>query len=229
MRPHPALAPLLVLLFAACGASGMDRATTPRPSDTPPVVDDPSVAAILQRQAQLPARPRVAVWLVPDPRFDWDFEDTTALVEAAPEGAELFPLLPSALVGGDPQALRLEAARHGADAILLVQGFPEQSRASNGWAAAYALLLPVLFAPGGELHTRFRVEARLVDVGNRYLYATALAETERHQTAPHPFLDAGGQLEAARSEAVAELTEELGARLGRVLGPGRPDASQRTR
>lgn len=84
---------------------------------------------------------------------------------------------------------------------------------SNGWAATYALILPIFFAPAQELETRFRSEATLYDVRNGYLYATAEAESEQSQRRAHLWIDREGGVEETRRAVVDLLAEEINRRL----------------
>jgi hypothetical protein len=107
----------------------------------------------------------------------------------------------------------LAAARHGADALLVVQAACDQIRDTNGWAATYALVIPVLFAPAGELETVFHTNATMFDVRNGYLYMAAESEAENEQKRAHVWLDSDEGLEVARAKAIEDLGKELGEQL----------------
>jgi hypothetical protein len=231
------VAGLLAIAAMGCGGSmGMDRGPLdPVASDQPREVDDPRIAAALAHRPQLAARSRVGVYFVDPPpspgesrpAWRWTFEERQQVVEAAAEvdDIELFPLSDSLVSGTDPVSLRLAAAEHGADAILVVEGQVDQETHDNAWLATYPLLLPILFAPAQELDTRFVANARMLDVRNGFLYLTAEAEGLEEQQRAHLWIDRDGGIRVAKQDAIAHLGAELGERLAHLIGPSVPDAA----
>jgi len=228
MKPIHFLLLMLLLTVPACAASmGMDRgAVEPLPPGQEPVVDNAQIEAELARRPQLSEKVRVGVYFLPpskvggdrelaEQNWRWTPEERLRIVKTADEidRFDLFPLSEQLVTGTDTTALRLAGARHGADAILVVGGVAEQFSESNGWVATYTLLLPILFAPGQRLKTRFRSEATLYDVRNGYLYATAEAEAERSRLRPHVWADRDGQVNETKQEVVELLSAEITRRL----------------
>jgi hypothetical protein len=216
-------------LGASCASTGMDRGAEIRlPEGAAPVTDNAEIERELGRRPQLPEHVRLGVYFRPPPRDDgdarakwrWTMEDRTKVVAAGEDlpSVELFPLSDTVVDGTTVEALRLAAARHGADALLVVDGGYEQASSTNGWAVSYALLVPVLFAPGGELETVFRANAAMYDVRNGYLYMTAESETEDRQERAHLWIDEEEGVRASKTEAIDELSEEIGRRLAHMLG-----------
>jgi len=149
----------------------------------------------------------------------WTFEDRQKIVEAAEglDDVEVFPVSKSLVEDTSFDALRLAAARHGADALLIVDGGVDERSSTNGWAVTYAVLLPLLFAPAGELDTVFEAQATMFDVRNGYLYMTAESGAQESQERAHVWIDAESAAEQAKVRAVDRLVEEVGRRLTNML------------
>lgn len=218
--------PLLCLLALApgCGgAMGMDRGPLEAmPAEQPAVIDDARIAEALARQPQLPDRVRVGVWFKspPDGSWRWTFEDRERVMRASEtvDRVDLFPLSRGFVEGEDLVSLRLAAARHGAHALIVVEGRAEQEFADNGWVATYPLLLPILFAPGQELDSRFAIDAQMYDVRNGFLYLTAESEGLEEQQRAHVWIDRDGGVRESRARAVEHLHAELRDRLAHLVG-----------
>ena len=234
---------MILVLLAATGCAvsmGMDRGhVEPLAEGQAPVIDDARIAAELQRRPQLGEHVRVGVYFLPpmgtegeeEPSWRWDPEERQQIVEAAEniERFELFPIADRLVTGRDLVSLRLAGAQTGADAILVVDGRAEQRSRSNGWAATYPLILPIFFAPAGELETNFRSEATLYDVRNGFLYATAEAEAEGLQRRAHLWLNRERGLEETRREVMEQLRSELTRRLQSLAGGSSTETSSNVR
>jgi hypothetical protein len=217
-----------LLFTTGCAASmGMDRGLDAQPPEAAAVVtDDSTVEMELARRPQLPARPRIAVGFVPpavpydeSDAWRWQFAERQAVVasgDAAPS-VTLFPLTDTPAESAGLAALRVAAAQQGADAVLSVDGRVEERETGNGWAVTYALVLPLLFAPGADLETVFTTRATLRDVRNGYVYLSAEAEAEVTQRRAHLWIDRHAAREQGRREAIACLAQELKRRLTRAF------------
>jgi hypothetical protein len=220
----------LCLAIGCGGASGMDRGEIPvaeirreaPPESSEPYIDDSQIGEELARYPQLPGHARVAVYFVPaaEPAvpWRWSIEERQQVIHTREGEHELdLFLLPASAVSGnrDIRAIRLAAAHYGADAVISVTGSYEQRRSENGWAATYALLLPILFAPAQEQTTVFVAEAHMIDVRNGYLYLAAEGEATQSQQRAHLWVRADEAIEYCRREAVNLLTRELGERIVR--------------
>jgi hypothetical protein len=145
------------------------------------------------------------------------------LLEALEAGAEVgavFTIARATVLGDDLGSFRVAAARHGADAVLVVSGREDVERTANLWALSYLALVPVLFAPAQELDARFLAHAELWDVRNEYLYLAAEAEADASQTRPLPFIDRQEATLAAQNEAMKLLGQELQLRVSRLHAGG---------
>jgi hypothetical protein len=216
-------------LFTACtfAPRGFDRGALTRAARVEhEEVTDADVARVLALRPQLGFPFRLAVWFRPprterwaQPRFQWRDEDREAVLGA------LRPLVASGIVadvasitgatvtGDDLRAVRLAAARHGADAVLVVAGASDVDRYSNWAAVLYVTLVGLWVVPGSHADGIFLASASLWDVRNEFLYATAEAEGTSGKTRPALLLEDEAPIAGAKRTALAALGKELGARV----------------
>ncbi len=121
----------------------------------------------------------------------------------------MFVINPSVVSGTDLKSLRLAAAQHGADALLVVTGATEVDSYHNSWAWTYVALATMLFVPANELNVLFMARAALWDVRNQYLYMTAEAESTKSQTRPAASVDERSALAEAKEESLESLNAEI--------------------
>lgn len=218
---------ILTLTTTACaGSSGFEQvALRDASASKQPEINESQVADAFALRPQLPKPYRVGVVFRPigknapqpdsDEPWRWDIEHRNALLKirkslrASGEVADVFAIDAHTVVGDDLRAIRIAAARHGADAVLVVSGEDVAEHGSNAWAASYVALLPLLFAPGSELDVTFTAHAELWDVRNEYLYLSAEAESEAHQQRALCWLDRREATTKAQTQAVALLSREL--------------------
>jgi len=221
-----ALSMLFALAAVACaGSTGFEQAALRDASAAKnPEINESEVADAFALRPQLPKPYRVGVVFRPlarntpaadEPFWRWDIEQRSALLAirksmlASGEVADVFAIDAHTVVGDDLRAIRIAAARHGADAVLVVSGEDVARSSSNGWVASYFALLPMLFAPGSELDVTFTAHAELWDVRNEFLYLSAEAESEAHQQRALCWLDQREATTQAQTKAVKLLTAEL--------------------
>lgn len=150
--------------------------------------DDKEIEAAFKKKPNLPKPFKLAVYFKTPasgfsiPKWRWTEEDKDVLDEVGKqlksEGlvSDIFPIVSSVVTSEDLKPLRLAAAKHQADALLIISGATDIDRYLNKWGTSYILLVPALFVPGSEAETLFIANATLWDVKNEYLYLTA--ETE---------------------------------------------------
>jgi hypothetical protein len=209
------------VLTACGGTTGFQQSTARDAVSAPPEINESEVAAAFALRPQLPKPYRVGVFFRPnassadEPQWRWDPEHKRAVLgiakalRASGELGDVFAIDEGTAASDDLRAIRIAAARHGADAVLVVSGGDEVRESLNGWAASYAALLPMLFAPGSELEVRFTTHAELWDVRNEYLYLSARAEEEAHQQRALCWLDSEAAIEQAQAASVKLLVGEL--------------------
>ena len=222
LRSIPMAALMLACVHACGGSTGFYQATArDAAASEPPEVNDSEVEAAFALRPQLPKPYRMGVFFRPnpdtaeEPEWRWDPEHKRAILgiakalRASGEVADVFAIDQATNTGGDLRAIRIAAARHGADAVLVISGGEEVRQSLNGWAASYAALVPLLFAPGSELEVRFSTHAEMWDVRNEYLYLAAEAEEEAHQQRALCWLDQEAAIEQAQKASVKLLAGEL--------------------
>ncbi len=212
---------VLALVLAACSTShGFDRGALRSQGAEQKVVTEEDIAKAFALKPQLPVPFRLAVYFSPRSYgWRWRGEDKDRLLQM---GAELkskkiisdIVIVDDYVIEGEGRkAVRLAAARAGADAVLIVNGVSDTDRYNNPLAATYALLITPLFVPGTVLDGLFIANASLWDVRNQYLYLSSEAEATASETRPAFFIEETHVIQEAKAEAVAALAKRLGGQL----------------
>lgn len=188
-----------------------------------PVYDDKDIKAAFSKSANLPKPFKLAVYFKTpsaqglNKNWRWTEQDKTRLIddlgkELKSQGlvSGIFPLIDPLVSDEDIRSLRMVAAQHQADALLVVGGAGEIDRSLNNWGWTYAFLLPTLFVPGSKADTLFMTYASLWDVRNEYLYLSAEAEATTQNTYVAAFGQKDKELvEQAKTESLDRLKGEL--------------------
>lgn len=119
---------------------------------------------------------------------------------------------------GGLKSMRLAAAWHGADAVLLVKGVSQVDSYVNALSIANLLVLPGFFVPASHRDALLVAQAALWDVGNECLYLTAESEGEGKIVRPTFRVQDREAIEIAKDKALADLGQGLIARLGSLGG-----------
>jgi hypothetical protein len=180
-----------LFLQAGCSAKGFHREDLQEQlAVTHPVFDETDIKEAFNKKPNLPRQFKLGVYFRPPQQsyykstqaWRWNDQDKTVMDDIARDlkqqglVADVFPILNSVVQSDDLKSLRLVAAKHQADAILIISGVGEVERYANRWAWTYFLLAPTLFVPGSVAETLFITSASLWDVKNEYLYLTAESE-----------------------------------------------------
>ena len=222
-----ALIILLALAVTACASSrGFDRGALRGEITDQKVVTEEDIKKALELKPQLPAPFKLAVYFVP-PKSDWRRgsswnwlgEDKNKLLEVTSElknknvVSDIFIINDAILEGNDNKAIRLAAARAGADAVLIINGVSDVDRYNNALGFSYFLLITPFFVPGTEADGLFMVNASMWDVRNQYLYLSSEAEGVATETRPAFFVEEPRVIKIAKTGAITALSKELAARL----------------
>ncbi len=227
---HASLLALIALTSSACAATGFNRgALHQQLAVDQPVVTDAEIQRTLDLKPNLPPKFKLAVYLKPPsedvdsyqrhrygPGWRWTEEDRDKLLDLTSELtdaesiSEVFYISPSTVPGHDLKSIRLAAARHHADAVLVISGASEIDNYSNGWSISYAAIVTLFFVPGLERDSLFIANASLWDVRNEYLYLTAEAEATTHEEyAPATGLPRHQLIATSKKKAVSKLKTQL--------------------
>ena len=104
------------------------------------------------------------------------------------------------------KSIRLAAARHGVDSVLVVGGISDMDRYNNSLGIAYALIVTPFFVPGTVVDSIFVSHASLWDVRNGFLYASVEADGEATVTGPAAFVDESSVVTEAKERSLEALT-----------------------
>ena len=212
--------------LAGCSTSrGFNRGELRESLSQAAVVDNEDVKKVLALKPQLPKPFRIGVYFVePTPgrgsrpgvvAWRWSEADRDKIfgladdLKATGEVSDVFPISSALTNGNDLRSVRLAAAKHGADAVLVVSGISDTDSYTNNAAWTYFLILPMLFAPGSQTDVLFITRATMWDVRNEFLYLSAEAESLNQRKSPLAFIEERPQIENAKREAVGRLSEEL--------------------
>jgi hypothetical protein len=216
-------AAILSLAIAGCASKGFNRGDLKEQIGVvKPVFDDSQIQEAYNKKKNLPKPFRLAVYFKTPPEargtapWRWTEQDKNTFDDIGnqlkSEGivANVFPIIDSIVTTDDLRSLRLVAAKHQADALLIVSGGAQIDRYTNPWGWTYAFLAPVFFVPGSIADTLFMVNASLWDVKNEYLYVTAEGEATTSETYVAAFGKQDKELiNGAKTQALAQLKGEL--------------------
>ena len=183
------------LLFFSCASKGFNRGELKEQIGVlKPAFDDKEIKEAYNKKANLPKPFKLGVYFKapkegrPEQQWRWSEQDKSVLESIAKEllnqglVSDVFPIVDSLVTDTDLKSLRLAAAKHQADALLIISGAAQIDRYVNNWGWSYLLILPTLFVPASKADTLFLANATLWDVKNEYLYLTAEAESTNSET-----------------------------------------------
>jgi hypothetical protein len=206
-----------VLSLSGC-ATGFDRGIlAARASGDPLQVTDEDVRKAMDLKPQLAFPCRVAVYLCPDSGclWRWTAKDKEALDHCADtlraEGivSDMFVMSDMVVQGTDEKQMRLAAAKHGADALLIVKGAAQIESYINPLAVLNLTLVGGYIIPGSHRDALFLMHGCLIDVGNGFLYASVESEGEGGVIRPTFLIEDRDAAMVAKRRAVAKFGPEL--------------------
>ena len=235
----------LSLLVASGCATGFDRGALVERLQKEGVyeVQDKEIQEVRALKPQLAFPCRIAVYLKPPTGSDWRWtsQDKEILSQSAKvlekEGiaSNIIPMSGMVSKDGDLKHLRMEAARYGADALLVIQGVQQTDSYLNPAAVLNLTVVGGFIIPASHRDTLFLVEGVLVEVGNGCLYASVESEGEGKIVRPTFIVDEKEAINRAKKKALEELGPELVRHLrslrtglsaaSNVGNPSRPAAS----
>ena len=224
------LAVLLVLMLTACASSrGFDRGSLRGQISDQKQVTEEDIKKVLELTPQLPSPFRLGIYFT-SPSTGWRYGNTWSWLGQDKDnllaiGTELknrgiisdvFVISDYIVEGNDKKAIRLAAARAGADAVIIVNGVCDIDRYNNALGYTYFLLITPFFIPGTEADGLFMANATMWDVRNQYLYLSVEGEGTAKETNPAFFIDEKRIIKSAKSAALTNLKSELSSRIARI-------------
>lgn len=213
----------IAFTLSACASKGFHREELQSSVGiVTPEFDEKSIEEAYKKKPNLPKPFRLAVYFkTPAPvnaatPWRWTPEDKNILTDIENSLKEkdlvsaVFPLVNTLVTSENLQNLRLVAAQHQADALLIINGAGDIDRSANSVALSYIALLPMVFAKGNKAETLFMTTATLWDVKNELLYLTAETEvTTLNESTPFNMKSDKELYSEARTQALAKLQEEI--------------------
>ncbi|SLM48740.1 conserved exported protein of unknown function [Nitrospira japonica] len=224
----------LAMILAGCAASkGFDRGTLR--DSLGQVTTDKDIQEVLALKPQLPAPFKLGVFLNSN-RSNyktrvWTDEEKNDLLTYGNRLKEAGVVSVIYLISEDTipghygsgyvstsnrdalKDLRLEAARYGADALLVITDVSSVDRYNNPAALLYLTIVGAYLVPGTQSDALVMMRSSLWDVRNGYLYATQDAEGIGKRIGPAFVTEDTDSVYAAKKMAIADLGRKLTDRL----------------
>lgn len=222
-----ALSTMISFLQVGCATRGFVKEDfRQRAEQQNPTFDNKQITTAFSKKSNLPKAFKLGVYFKPVPRdlpqetWRWTEQDRSelqeleALMRERGMAGEFVPILEDTVNGSDLNSIRLAAAQHQVDAVLVIGGTGMVERRINAWGWTYLLLAPVFFVPGSTAEGHFFSHATLWDVRNGYLYGGAESEGSIRDT----YIGAFGEsdktvLAEAKSKSLRRLADDLKRRL----------------
>lgn len=216
-----------IVLITGCSTSrGFNREALREKLDGKTTVSDQEIDKKLSLKAQLPKPFKVGIYFQgpvqkqgEEKLWSWADSDKKKILSTVDkfkkngEISKVFMISPAVTSGTDLKSLRLAAAQHGADALLVVSAVSDIDQYTTPWALTYIALFPALFVPASVSDILFISRAVMWDVRNEFLYLTAESEVMSNRKYPAVFRQDKKQTEDAKNDSLIGLQDELEKRL----------------
>ena len=214
---------LLALTLSGCFARGFDHnVLTTHLQQTPIIGTDEEITKAQSLKPQLTFPCRVAVYLPPQVSGRWKAKEKEIVdsweASLQKEGivTDMFVMSDMFTHGASAEAksptlmdLRVAAAKHGANALLVIQGDCEVDSYKNPAAVFNLTIVGGYVIPASHRDALVVLQGALVDVGNGFLYASVGAEGEGHVIRPTFIVEDKPAIEKAKQQALTNFGPEL--------------------
>ena len=218
------------LIFLTGCATGFNRQGIQQRLDDQPIeVTDAAIKAALEKKSQIRFPIKLAVHMVsetylPDYQGPYryrpnDWRWSVAEKEVVDQWAEtlrengiiseMFVMSEMIATSEDLKSIRLAAAKHGADAVLLVKGVAQVDNYVNASAIFNLLILPGFVVPASHSDVLLMVRGAMWDVGNEFLYLSVDAEGEGKIKGPTFLIKEDEAIEVAKKESLKNFGKEF--------------------
>jgi hypothetical protein len=223
------LVALLVLAAVACGPGGFDRPKLKQGlgAQLPPAGQD--IARALESRPAARGPLRIAVYMQPEPlggrgsrAWSWTGRDREILLSETERLrsdkllADMFVLSDLVVANRDVQGLRVAAAHHGADALLLVAGNADVDAYSNPLSILYVTIIGYWLFPGTHRDALFLARGAMWDVRTGSLYLTIDTEAQARTMRPGAFANREAAIDQAKQRALDTFRDDFVRRIRRL-------------
>lgn len=211
----------LVTLNGCGGSSGFHQGSINSQLAYDAATTDKEIEKVLNLKPQLRSQFRLAVYLDQKTMNYWDYpywrwseEDKDSIYSMLKNFdkniiSEVF-FIPGSMVGvSNLKEIRLAAARHHADAVLIIRGINDLRIYANKWSFSYITIIAGWFVPGSDMDSYFKISATMWDVRNEYLYTTVEAESFNHTSKPAFLLEEEALVTKTKNEAFNSFNKEF--------------------
>lgn len=152
----------------------------------------------------------------------WEGEDKDQILSMADklksDGviSDMFVIPQARVSRNDMESIRLAAAEHGADAVLVVNGIADVDRYNNYSAFLYLTVVGLWLVPGTHADSLFVLDGAMWDVKNQYLYLSVESEGQASKMGPQMVLQSKESTNEAKKLALQSFTPEIAKRLKTV-------------
>jgi hypothetical protein len=231
---------MFVLMLTGCSTGFNRQAVHERLADQPIEVTDAAIKAALEKKPQIRFPMRVAVHMVaetyrpsvygegplPARREDWrwsvkDKEQIDKWAEPLKKAgivSDMFAMSEMISTESDIRSIRLAAAKHGADAVLLIKGVAQIDRYVNPLAILNLFIIPAYVVPASHRDVLFMMRGAMWDVANEYLYISLDAEGEAKTMRPSLLIKDSDAVDAAKTIALEDFGREFEKRMKGLKG-----------
>jgi len=180
---------ILTLLYGCATPSGFNRVELNKQLS----VTDEDIQKALDAKPQLYTPFKVAIYFRPNERYwawNWEKDDKTKISQFANELknnniiSDFVILNQFSIDGTNIKSIRLAAAQHSADTVLIISGASELDKYNNSLGILDIFIVTGFFVPGSVIDGIFISHAGVWDVRNGYLYLSTEAEAEKSETVP---------------------------------------------
>lgn len=216
-----AILALTLIITSSCASKGFKKDVLRQELRTgePRQVTDEEIRKVFELRPQLPKPFKIGVYFADNKLRNWDLrwnsEDKEVILQLEEElkktgeVSQMFLINESLVQGHDIKSLRLAAAHHGADALLVISSTHDTDRYLNNWGGTYILIVPSFFVPGTVTDALYITRAALWDVRNEYLYMAVESESFKRKVSPAFSADMNEQLLKAKRDSVMGLKKEI--------------------
>jgi hypothetical protein len=210
---------LSTLVLSGCAHDYQHAGLRARLQDEGLQVVDEEICNALAMKPQLTFPCRIAVHLAPGRDWRWTAQDKALMEQWAialrEEGiaSDVFLMSDMFVTGISLKDLRVAAARHGADALFVIQGKAEVEKRLNAAAVFNVTGIGGYLVPASHREALFTMQGGLLDVGNSFLYASVESEGEAALMRPTFLIEDKDAITKAKDQALARFGPALLQRL----------------